>query len=62
MTTKERRDSIIDLRDLALELEQADSPIGTPWGESERLRAQRWDRARMLRSLASLIERNPEAA
>jgi hypothetical protein len=58
MTEQRRREAIIDLKDFAMELEQDRAmPIGTPYGELERLRGQRWDRARLLRDVAQELAR-----
>ena len=58
MTPKERRDAQIELKDMALELEQNQTlPSAQGWGEIERRRGQRWDRAALLRTVAAELDR-----
>ena len=54
MTPKERRDAVIELRDMAHAYDSANHDSSDDNG-------RRRDRAAMLRAVASFIERNPEA-
>lgn len=57
MTPKERRDAVIEFRDMAIELERAARNFESTHANVGIHR----DRAAMLRAVASFIERNPEA-
>lgn len=60
MTPQQRRDAQLELRDMALELEQGRSPAGADHAEMLRLHSERWNRAQLLRAVAAELERVPE--